>query len=146
MNENLDQLLNGEREPGLYRIPADVEPEAVQAAAEEHGWRYFYVDGAKVQDKASFLEATGAALDFPDYSGRNWDAFEESIRDLSWTRAPGYMLVYDDPDVFAKAQPQQWETALSILQTAVESWAAEGAPMVVLFRKAGRSLPEVPWL
>lgn len=146
MSEKLDQLFTGGREPGLYRIEAAVEPETVRRQAEEHGWRFFHVDGSQVADKRSFIRAAGAAMEFPAYSAQNWDAFEESLRDLSWAPARGYVVLFDDPDQFAERDPEQWETARSILQQAVDTWRADGVPMAVLFRKAGRSLPDIPWL
>ena len=146
MKEELQQLLNSERASGLYRIEASAEPETVRRMAEEHGWRFFHVDGSQVEDKRSFIRTAGEAMDFPAYSGQNWDAFEESIRDLTWAPAPGYLVLFDEPDQFAAHDPEQWEIAKSILENAVDTWRANGVPMVVLFRKAGRALPDVPWL
>ena len=142
----LEQLLDGDLGPGLYRLPARVRPETVQRAAEAHGWRFFHVDGAQVQDKGTFLRSTGAAMAFPAYSAQNWDAFEESIRDLTWAPAAGYLVLFDEPDQFARRDEQQFRTAVSILEDAVDFWRDNGIPMVVLFRRAGRTLPDVPWL
>ena len=146
MKEKLEQLLSSARASGLYRIEASAEPETVRRIADEHGWRFFHVDGSQVEDKRSFIRTAGEAMDFPAYSGQNWDAFEESIRDLTWTPAPGYLVLFDEPDQFAARDPEQWEVARSILHSAVDTWRANGVPMVVLFRKAGRALPDVPWL
>lgn len=146
MKEKLEQLFSRERTSGLYRIEAFVEPEKVRRMAEEHGWRFFHVDGSQVEDKRSFIRATGEAMSFPAYSAQNWDAFEESIRDMTWAPAPGYVVLFDEPDQFAARDPEQWEIAKSILQNAVDTWRLNGSPMVVLFRKAGRALPEVSWL
>ena len=146
MKEKLAQLLGSEHPSGLYRIEASAEPETVRRLAEAHGWRFFHVDGSEVGDKRSFIRTAGAAMDFPAYSGQNWDAFEESIRDLNWAPAPGYLVLFDEPDQFAARDPEQWEIARSILQNAADTWRANGIPMLVLFRKAGRALPDVPWL
>jgi hypothetical protein len=146
MSEKLEQLLTGERAPGLYRIEASTDPEGVRRQAESHGWRFFHVDGSQVADKRSFIRAAGTAMSFPAYSGQNWDAFEESIRDLAWAPARGYLVLFDEPDQFAARDPEQWEVAQNILQEAVATWHADGVPMIVLFRKAGRALPNIPWL
>lgn len=148
MMERLRKLLSGETPPGLYRVPAATRPETVQRLAEQHGWRFFYVDGAAVSDKCSFIRTAGDALHFPAYSAQNWDAFEESIRDLTWAPAAGRQAVvlFDEPDQFATRDPGQWAVARSILQEAVDFWRAQGAPLAVLFRKAGRALPDVPKL
>ena len=146
MKEKLEQLLDSEHPSGLYRIEASAEPETVRRLTEEHGWRFFHADGSQIEDKRSFIRTAGAAMNFPAYSGQNWDAFEESIRDLTWAPAPGYLVLFDEPDLFAARDPEQWEVARSILQNAVDTWRANGLPMVVLFRKAGRALPDIPWL
>ncbi|MBE2232915.1 MAG: barstar family protein [Anaerolinea sp.] len=139
-------LFNGQVKPGLYRLRADVTVESLQRQAEEHGWQLFHIDGAKTHDKRSFIRTAGQALDFPAYSAQNWDAFEESIRDLTWAPAQGYLVLFDEPDQFAASDPEQWAVAREILNTAVKFHRQQGAPMTVLFRRAGRALPDIPWL
>lgn len=142
----LDTLFDGRTAPGLYRIPAGVRTERLRRQAEAHGWRFFHVDGSLVADKPSFIRAVGDAMAFPAYSALNWDAFEESLRDLTWAPAAGYLVLFDEPDQFAARDPQQWATARAILEEAVDFWREQGTPMVVLFRRAGRALPDIPWL
>jgi hypothetical protein len=144
--QQLEHLLSGPIEPGMYRIPADANPQTIQRLVEAQGWRYFHVDGAAVQDKRSFIRAAGDAMHFPAYSGQNWDAFEESLRDLTWAPAKGYLVLFDEPDQFAARDPEQWTVARDVLEDAIRFWRKQGAPMVVLFRRAGRALPEIPWL
>ncbi len=144
--QQLEHVLSGQQEPGMYRIPADANPATIQRLAEERGWRFFHVDGAAVADKRSFIRAAGDAMQFPAYSGQNWDAFEESLRDLGWAPAAGYLVLFDEPDQFAQRDPAQWSVARAILQDAIAFWQEQGKPVVVLFRRAGRALPDVPWL
>ncbi|HEX4415099.1 MAG TPA: barstar family protein [Lacipirellulaceae bacterium] len=40
--------------------------------------------GGPLRRKAELLNALALALIFPKYFGRNWDALEECLRDLSW--------------------------------------------------------------
>ena len=143
---SVTDLLTGQVKPGLYRLRANASEDTLQRQAEENGWQFFHVDGAKVQDKRSFIRTVGKALDFPTYSAQNWDAFEESIRDLTWTPAKGYLVLFDEPDQFAARDPEQWAVARDILDDAIRSWRKQGKPMAVLFRRAGRTLPDVPWL
>jgi hypothetical protein len=144
--QSLENVLSGQVEPGMYRIPAGANAETIQSLAEAQGWRFFHVDGAAVQDKRSFIRAAGDAMQFPTYSGQNWDAFEESIRDLTWAPANGYLVLFDEPDQFALRDAEQWAVARAILGETISFWREQETPMVVLFRRAGRSLPDVPWL
>lgn len=133
MNDLSPPLLAG-RTGGLYRWWSPLQPSSVSEAVEAHGWRFFYLDGRQARDKASFLRSAAAAMSFPNYCGRNWDAFEECLNDLAWARAPGYVLLYDFVWWLACGQPESWQTVRAILADACEHWAQTGAPFFVLLR------------
>jgi hypothetical protein len=97
------------------------------------GIQIFYLDGRDVCDKQSFLSKIATVMKFPDYFGYNWDAFDECITDLDWFSAERYVLIYDQPEVFSKAAPKEWETAYSLLQAAVAYWQSTDKPMDILF-------------
>lgn len=46
------------------------------------------LDTREARDKPAFLAACARDLDFPDYFGHNWDAFEECLRDFADRPAP----------------------------------------------------------
>lgn len=71
-------------------------------------------------------------MQFPEYFGKNWDAFEECINDLSWLPADGYILVYDRNSDFFDNNPDDGEILVSILKTARENWKSEGIPFEFL--------------
>jgi Barstar (barnase inhibitor) len=97
----------------------------------EQGIQVFYLDGKEISTKEAFLSKAAQAMKFPEYFGYNWDAFDECITDLEWFPAQRYALVYDQPDIFAKADPIGWQIALDILQAAVEYWQKTDTPMDV---------------
>ncbi len=130
----LKAALGGVRPPGLYRFAARTAPATVRRTTESLGWRFFYLDGATIADKAAFLDAAAQAMAFPDYFGRNWDAFEDMVNDLSWAAAPGYVLLYDHAAPLALDAPQDFLTALDILRTATARWQAAGIPFYALVR------------
>lgn len=146
MTRALTVALAENRAAGIYRVRAHTPPRAVARWAAANGWRLFYVDAGRVTDKASFIRAAGTAMGFPAYSAANWDAFEESLLDLSWAPAQGYLLVVDHPDRLIAADAAAWAVARQVLEDAVQHWASRGVPWLVLLRKAGRALPDVPWL
>lgn len=146
MTDKLEGIFTGTVPPGIYRANLRMSAETIASQAENHGWRVFRLDGREIASKADFLAACADAMDFPAYFGRNWDALEESARDLAWTPAGGYLVLYDDAGRFAAAQPDEFAVALEILQSAVEHWRETPTPMTVLLRGMGRGAAKVPRL
>ena len=107
------------------------------AEAMHDGLFVAWVDGKRVTTKEEFLTEVAQALKFPGYYGRNWDAFDECIRDLEWLPARGYVLVLDEYGWFAQRDAESWEIALAILKEAAKTWVWTTTPMYVLLRGAG---------
>ena len=84
MSQELQNLLSGARPAGLYRLTSRAGSASIASKAEQRGWRFFRLDGRQVASKSDFLQACAEALGFPSYFGHNWDALEDSLRDLSW--------------------------------------------------------------
>lgn len=103
--------------------------QAVEQIAAEPGTRVFYLDGQKINSKETFLKQAAEAMEFPTYFGANWDAFDECITDLTWCPAERYVILYDHADIFAQADPTQYQIALDILNSAKEYWEANHIPM-----------------
>ncbi len=139
MTVSIKSILAGEVPAGIYRYQGRAKPETLARLAEAVGWRFFHLEGAAIEGKAALIDALAAAADFPAYCGRNWDALEECLRDLSWAPALGYLIVWDDARVLAQADPQAFAIALSIFNTAARYWEAQGQPMTLLLRRAGRA-------
>ena len=149
MSDQLVQLLAGKVKPGIYRLVSHISNDYVMTEAQQAGWRCYHIDGADVRDKAAFLNAFATALHFPSYFGNNWDALEECLRDLSWVypeKAKGILLVYNDVDRFAKAQPDEWKTAHDILINAIAAWHKTSSPVIVVLRGASTSAVHTPEL
>ena len=85
-------------------------------------------------------------MGFPAYFGHNWDALEDSARDLAWALAGGYLVLYDHIRGFAEAQPEEFAVAVDILRSAAAYWRETPTPMVVLLRGTGRGAAQVPRL
>lgn len=146
MIKKLVPILASDLPPGLYRFASRARATTIQRQVEAAGWRFFYLEGAHIADKATFLQTSARAMQFPAYFGQNWDAFEESINDLAWAPAPGYVILFDDVAQFASQAPDAWSTAYDILQGAVAQWQQHGVPMFVLLRGTGSSLVALPQL
>ena len=131
---------------GVYQLDANLWPEEIAAETAARGWRFAYLYGATIFDKRTFLASCQAALGLPGYFGHNWDAFEETINDLSWAPATGYVLLYDRVANFAVNRPAEWAIALGILWDAAAAWGRRGVPFYILLRQTGGTTPSVPFL
>jgi RNAse (barnase) inhibitor barstar len=98
----------------------------------QKGIKLFYLNGEKITNKTEFLAQIAEVMAFPDYFGHNWDALDECLTDLSWLSAEGYIIVYYQPHFFAQSEPQQWEIAHSILNSATKYWQQHNIPMDIL--------------
>jgi len=119
---------------GLCELRSRLSSEELRRSLEAQGVRCFVLDLRGVPDKAALLEAWAESVDAPDWVGRNWDALDEVMRDLSWARAERYVVIVTGAGELASADPKAWQTALDILRTAVEEWRTRGIPMLVLVR------------
>jgi RNAse (barnase) inhibitor barstar len=82
-------------------------------------------DGRKCHTKAGLLGEFARVLDFPDYFGKNWDAFEECLTDLQWLPAPGYLFVITDAEQVLPDQEEEYETLITILEQSGKVWGTE---------------------
>jgi RNAse (barnase) inhibitor barstar len=141
--DKLIAVLNGERSPGLYRVTTEVNIDELSSLCQEYGFQLFYINGKNVTSKAEFFKAYAETMNFPDYFGYNWDAFNDCINDLNWLSADEYILLYTQPESFANNNPSEWSIALDVLQEAVEYWRETDTPMYVLLKTDSLALDEL---
>ncbi len=148
MTETLQSRLAPGAGSGIYRLKGRPAAGTLAALAAAAGWAFLHVDAAEVQDKAGFLAAAARDLSFPDWAGRNWDAFEELVNDLSWLpAAQGRLLLVDGLSRFAAHEARDVRTALAILDSAVaHRRAGADAPLVIVVRGGGRAAGHLPAL
>lgn len=142
----LHDVLTDPAAAGVYHLSGRTPIATLRRRAEEAGLRPFTLDGDAISDKDSFLRACADAMAFPAYFGRNWDAFEECLTDLSWAPANGYIVLYDHVAPFIRQSPKDWAVARDILTDAVEYWRRTPTPLSVLLRRTAGLLSAVPRL
>jgi hypothetical protein len=76
--------------PGVHRLSAPLG--RILAEAEGAGIAVHLVDSPRT--KTAALDAIGAALSFPSWYGRNLDALEDCLRDLSWLPEGAHALIW----------------------------------------------------
>jgi RNAse (barnase) inhibitor barstar len=119
-------------------LPVDVIEHIVDAL----GWRLLPLDGTEVATKDDFLEQCAEVFGLPEWFGMNWDALEECLSELE-LETPGLLVLWSSWGEFAGAEPEDFATALDILQTAAGTWAQDGVKGGVLFVGDGPTM-EVP--
>jgi hypothetical protein len=77
-----------------------------------------------VTDKAGLMDRCARALRLPDWFGRNWDALADSLGDRTvWPEGAaerGLLLVVQGWKPYAKARPDEWETAQEVFAEAAD--------------------------
>ncbi len=74
------------------------------------------IDGRRCSTSKQLFREWAAALDFPDYFGHNWDAFEECMRDLDdWLGGSAVGILVSDADRVLDAERNRLATLLEIL-------------------------------
>lgn len=128
---DLSALLADPAPSGAYFVDAHDRAALVEAA---YGleFRIASIDCRGVRNRDGGLARIAQALDFPEWFGGNWDALQDSLRDLSWLPGDGYLLLFDHSSGWREADPEGFATLIEILNDAGRSWAAAGTPFWAL--------------
>jgi hypothetical protein len=87
-------------------------------------------------NRDTLLKNIAAALEFPDWFGANWDALEDCLSDLSWSKAHGHVLLFE------QAKPgDDLGVLIDVLRSSAEFWAGRGQPFYAVFIDPARALP-----
>ncbi|KQZ59251.1 MULTISPECIES: barstar family protein [unclassified Lysobacter] len=128
----LRALLADPAQAGAYFVDArDTEAMAEAGAALEFAVARIDLDGCA--DKAELLRRMAAALSFPDWFGHNWDALADSLEDLSWLPAAGYLLLLERAQDWQAQAGDDAAALLDILNEASAQWAEARKPFWALF-------------
>ncbi len=85
-----------------------------------------YIRGQRCADYDSFFNEFSASLQFPDYFGSNWAAFDECLTDLEWLNISALVILIEDFRlVFADETAADRELLLKYLDIAARYWADE---------------------
>jgi hypothetical protein len=120
--------------PGVHRLDAHAATVAALESANQAGWATAVVDIGNTRDKAALLDAFADALHFPTWVGRNWDALDDALRDLSWWPAGERGRLVVVRGLAADLEPSRRNKAVlrDVLELAAANWAGTDTPLVVL--------------
>lgn len=97
------------------------------------------VDGRRCRSKQELLSEFAASLGFPDYFGRNWDAFHECINDLDVPagQVRGYVILVIHAEELLLDSDADFGIFVEIMEVSGRQWSApepgEWAPSAMPF-------------
>ncbi|SEL86051.1 Barstar (barnase inhibitor) [Pseudoxanthomonas sp. GM95] len=101
------------------------------------------VDLMGARDKRTLLLRMAVALDFPMSSGRNWDGLLDSLRDLAWLPAPGYVLLLEGAGELHVHNEPDFDTLVAILDEAQRAWGAREVPFWAFLALRDKDMAEL---
>jgi RNAse (barnase) inhibitor barstar len=135
---SLEPLLSGAVRPGRFRFAGPVSLSSLRSELTRAGWAGGLVDGRWMSDRNGVFDQFSAALEFPSWFGRNWDAFADCLKDLSWLPAPGYVVLWRRG---AMGDRSATATAGEIIDDAIEERVTIGLPPLYLVYAGSRRGP-----
>ena len=130
MAENTAHWLTNASASGVFHLRAD--PRELAEAGAAAGLAVYRIDIGHAHDKKDFLRHIAGAMRFPATFGGNWDALADSLKDLSWTQAPGWVILLEKSKHFCAGHHHEFEEAMDIMGEAADFWRGEGRPLWTL--------------
>jgi RNAse (barnase) inhibitor barstar len=116
---------------GVRQLASDYKE--IEQGAKAAGLRVVRIDLQRLAGKAGFLDRAARALKFPRWFGKNWDALNDCLTDLSWLEGKGWVIIFENAKGFAERKPQLFENAVEVFQAASDYWRRAGKPFWVFF-------------
>ena len=129
MSKLLARLQDASRS-GTYRVPQKDEVLAVLRGA---GFDLVRIDLAPVSDKEQLLGQLASVLAFPQWFGRNWDALEDCLTDLSWRAEDRHVLLIEGFQNLRARRPDDFGVLLDVLASSAQYWSERGRPFFAVF-------------
>ena len=91
---DLHEVFTGRSAPACTPLEPAVAAEDLAETATGHGWISIDRRSGRGEGKAGCWTPDRVADQFPEYTGRNWDALQDDLGDLSWLGpTDGYLVV-----------------------------------------------------
>ena len=98
------------------------------------------LDVALVEASGDLFDSLSHALELPSWFGRNWDALEDVLADLSWRKGDGHVVIF-------RSYPADESLGIlvDVLRSSAEYWMGRGKPFFAVFIDPAKklALPEL---
>lgn len=122
MKAHLDKI-NYMRDHYFYILEDRDINKTYSPALEEEGLLIVKLDGNLLQSKNSLFSHFASALNFPEYFGYNWDAFDECINDLEWISEDVCLLLISNANkILSSENIKELSTFYDILKESLNEW------------------------
>ncbi|WP_266160387.1 barstar family protein [Dyella silvatica] len=128
---------------GVFFVTAD-DLDLLAASATQHSLHVSRIQLQGCRDKTELLKRIAKDTPLPDSFGHNWDALADSMRDLSWLKASGYLFLFDHAEDLRDAGEEDFDTLLDILDDAAESWLDANQPYFVFLALPESAFDDAP--
>lgn len=141
---DLDQLLSSLTLGGPCATRVSAASLAVAGAS--RGYGVYRIDLTRVADKGELMDRMQVALRFPEWFGRNWDALEDCLTDMSWHDDVGYVLLFDGGGDLRRREKALFHTLVDVLEAVADYWRGAERPFWAFFLdvSADATLPAFP--
>ena len=131
------QRLSDASKSGVYRASRTDE---IVDAAQGSALQVSRIRLSGAGDKQALMQRIAGTLQFPKWFGANWDALEDCLGDLSWSRAGGHVLLFEGA---ADLPADERGILLDVLASAAANWMERGRPFFAVFLDGPAELPDL---
>jgi len=126
----MSKLLQRLRDPSRSGVYRTRDERAIMDAT-----RGGQLDVVPIEARENLFDSLSRALAFPEWFGRNWDALEDVLGDLSWRKGDGHVLIF-------RSYPagEDLGILLDVLRSTAEYWASRGKPFFAVFIDPAKKL------
>jgi len=122
-----EKLFGDAARAGVHHLPHG-PIDKLLAGAHAAGCIVLHVDLAAARDKDQMLAAIARSLRFPEWFGHNWDALTDSLLDMGWLPATGYVIILEHCDGIHGRAEADFVNLMQIFQDAAVTWREDGVP------------------
>jgi len=131
------QRLSDAAKSGVYRVSRTDE---ILDATRDSALQIARIGLAGAAGKNALMTRVAEALVLPQWFGGNWDALEDCLSDLSWSKAAGHVLLFEGA---ADLPADERGILIDVLASVAASWAERQRPFFAVFLDGPPSLPEL---